>query len=448
MSARHPVLSIVLAAVNGAAIAQSAQAPSARPPVAPPASAASKPAEQQDAPKAVAYPAKDLLSPFRNPIDVYAPPDAVYRVLRTMQSLADAGNAAKSYDAEGREVVDDKRWQEARSELAKLRLDAGYLAQIMRLNRNSADRATAFYGAFYLTNTDHVFELIAHIPGEPERRTREAMLPRAIEFMRAHLLRKFGDLTKEQQDALAKALPEPGSPAAKAAGIVRGPIAADWLHKITLVPFFQLLDLDEAIDQAQGLWFLKEVFSIRQDLALLWLEPALPRVKELLVSQAPKVREQAIGLLQAIGPKDLPPPPSDDAELLVWADAAAKPLFPPIRNLNDTIVQLMPSPERDAIAAAGKDALATAAIGDSVNGQRKDGTRYRGFRIAHVPEALKPLAIPKEAVIVTINGVNITDAATLLHNVTSLLAQQKAPRKLFVEYILQGMPHAIEYRVL
>jgi hypothetical protein len=447
MSARLSVLSIAVAALSVPALTVTGLAQSTAPAATPTGTPAGKPV-QQDAAKPVAYPNKDLLSPFRNPVDVYAPPDEVYRALRTMQALADAGNAARSYDAEGREVVADKRWQDARDQLTKLRLDAGYLAQIMRLNRNSADRATAFYGAFYLTNTDHVFELIAHIPGEPERRTREAMLPRAIEFLRANLKRKFGDLGKEQQDALAKALPELGSPAAKAAGVVRAPIAADWLHKVTLVPFFQLLDLDEAIDQAQGLWFLKETFTIRQDLALLWLEPALPRVKELLLSKSPKVREQAIGLLQAIAPKDLPAPPSDDQALLVWADAAAKTLFPPIRNLNDTIVQLSPSPERDAIVAAGKTALETAAIGDSVNGQRKDGTRYRGFRIAHVPEALKPLAIPTEAVITTVNGVNITDATTLLQNVSTLLAQQKAPRKLFVEYVLQGMTHAIEYRVL
>ncbi|MFY9345362.1 MAG: hypothetical protein WAT39_22920 [Planctomycetota bacterium] len=398
--------------------------------------------------KAIAYPQRDLLSPFRTPSDAYAPPDEVFRLLRTMQALADAGNAKRGYDADGRESVDDPRWRDARSELARKGLDAGYLAQILRLNRNGADRATAFYGAFFVTEPNLVFELIAHIPGEPHQPTRQAMLPRAIEFLRKNLGRRFGDLDKDQKETLTRALPEPGSPAARAAGITRAPQDADWLHKITLVPFFQLLDLDEAIDQAQGLWFLKEVFTIRLDLALIWLEPALPRIHQLLLAKSATVREQAIGLLQAIGPKDLPPLPADDGQLIAWAEAAAKPLFPPIRNLNDTIVQLMPSPEREAVVAEGTKALEASAIGDPVNGVREDGTRYRGFRVITVPKGLSPLAIPAEAVITTVNGIAISDAASLLKAVRSQLQLLKHPRKLFVEYVLKGESHAVEYRVM
>lgn len=398
--------------------------------------------------KLIAYPQRDLLSPFRNPTDVYAPPDEIFRLLRTMQSLAEAGNAKKSFDASGREIVDDPRWEEARKQLATKRLDAGYLAQIMRLNRNTADRATAFYGAFFVENIDYVFELISHIPGEPERRIREAAMPRAIEFLRAHGKRQFGDLSKEQKEAMIKALPEPGSPAARTAGLTRAPVDGDWLHQITLVPFFQLLDLDEAIDQAQGLWFLKEVFTIRRDQALVWLEPALPRVKQLLLAKASDVRAQAIGLFQAIGGKDLPQPPAEDSALVAWADLAAKTMFPPIRNLNDTIVQLLPSPERDAIVTAATAALTTSAIGDPSTGHRDDGSRYRGFRIARVPDELKPLAIPTGAIITAVNGVNVFDAASLLRIVREQLAAMRHPRKLLVEYVLAGKSHAVEYRVL
>jgi hypothetical protein len=398
--------------------------------------------------KAIAYPDQDELSPFRNPQDVYAPPDEAYRLLRIMQALADAPNAPKSFDAEGREVVADPRWEDARGKLMAIGLDAGYLAQIMRLNRNAADRATAFYAAFHVRNVDHVFELIAHIPGEPVRRTREAALPRALAFVRANLQRRFGDLGKEQQEQLRKALPDPSSPAARRQGLTRAPVDADHLHSLTLVPFFQLLDLDDANDQAQALWFLHGVFAVRPDLALLWLEPALPRVKQLLLGDDERVRKEAITLLQAIGGKDLRPPPTDSAELAPWADEAAQALFPPIRNLNDAVVQLQPSPERDAIVQAGVAALERSSSGDPVSGQRSDGTRYRGYRIVTVPAELKALAIPAGAVITTVNGVAVGDAAALLQAVRAQLAQQRHPRKLIVEYLWQGEPRAVEYRIL
>lgn len=413
-------------------------------------------------PKAIAYPRQDVLSPFRTPTDAYAPPDEVYRQLRIMQTYADAADAAKSFDKDGREVIDDPRWREARTKALAIGVQAGYLASIMRLNRNADDRATAFYGAFLVADVDAVFELIAHIPGEPERRTRERAMPRAVEFLRANLKRRFGDLDKEKQEALAKALPQPGSPAAKAAGIVRAPIESDYLHKLVLTPFFQMLDLDEPIDQAQALWFLKEVFTIRYDLALIWLEPALPRMQQLLRSPSPQVREQAIGLLRAIAPKDLREPPADAADLAAWANEASKELFPPIRNLNDTIVQLHASPERDAIEAAGRKALEAGAIGDTAAGERKDGSKYRGFRVLAVPDELKALAIPATAVVTSVNGVAVTDAKTLLATVQKQLQiqleqQQKrakgaspaaAMRTLFVEYVLHGESRAVEYRVM
>lgn len=412
---------------------------------------AQAPKEQEKQPqeeKHVAYPQRDLLTPFRAPADVYAPPDELFRILRSMQALADARGAKKDFDADGREVVDDDNWRLLRGELAKKGVDAGYLAQIMRLNRNAADRATAFYAAFYASDVDNVFNLIGHIPGEPERKTREAALPRAIAFLRANVNRRFGDLGDERKEAIRKALPEPGSPVAMERGIVRGPVDEDYLHQLPLMPFFQLLDVDAAIDQAQGLWFLKETFLARKDLALQWLEPALPRVHQLLRSQSPQVREQAIGLVQAIGPKDLRQPPDDATELVAWAKEAAKEMFPPIRNLNDTIVQLFPSPERDAIVAAGEAALRASNIGDPVNGQRKDGTHYRGFRVARVPDELKVLAIPSEAVVTTVNGAPVSDAASLLQAVRQQLASKSSQHKLFVEYVLRGESHAVEYRVL
>jgi hypothetical protein len=332
-------------------------------------------------------------------------------------------------------------------DLLRLGLDAGYLAQIMRLNRNPVDRATAFYGAFYCDNVGYVIELIEHIPGEPLRATRERALPRAIEFLRQNLNRRFGDLGKEQQAEIVKAMPQPGSPAAKARGITRAPTDSDPLHEIRLQPFFQLLDLEEPLDQAQGLWFLKEVFRQRLDLAQLWLEPALPRLRQLLGSADERVRAQAIELVQVVGPKDLVAPPDDDRARVDWANAAWKTLFPPIRNQNDAIVELHPSPERDALAAAAVAALETSAIGDPYAKRHDDGKWVRGFRVARVPDELKPLAIPAGAIITAVNGLGVSDAATLLRTVRRQLEIAKHPRSLILEYLRDGTTHAVEYRL-
>jgi len=406
-------------------------------------------AQQQ---KQIAYPQRDVLSPFRSPGDVYAPPDALYNLLRRMRSIAEDPATKKDFDTEGREIADQESWQEAKKEVDRIGLDAGYLAQIMRLSKNTADRATAFYAAFYCKRPDYVINLISHIPGEPERKTREAAFPRAIAYLRAHLKRRFGELSDDEKKTLTSSLPEPGSPAAKAAGIVRKPQDADYLNPTAqwLIPFFQLLDLDDPLDQAQGLWFLKEVFLLRLDLALVWLEPALPRVRELIGSGNEKVREQAIGLLAAIGPADLPRPKVDaeSTELQAFAERAARALFPPIRNLNDAIVQLHPSPERDAIVVEGKKALENSSIGDPMSGKTKDGMPFRGLRIAHVPDKLKALAIPKDAVITTVNGVAVQDAPSLLRVVKAQIETLKHPRVLLVEYVFEGGTHAVEYRLM
>ena len=399
-------------------------------------------------PKPSGYAERDILSPFRSPAEVYAPPDKLFGLLRVMRQIADDPNSRRSFDENGREIVDDERWRAARRDVDQLGIDAGYMAGIVRMSKNADDRATAFYASFYCNNVGYVFNLIAHIPGEPWRKTREAMLPRAAEFVRANLGRRYGSLSEDEKRALA--LPKPGSPEAKAAGITRGPVDDDPLHTLNLVPFFQLLDVDEPLDQAQALWFLQQVFAVRGDLALVWLEPMLPRLRQLLTGSDAKVRTQAIGLFAQIGPEGLARP-ADDADtqaLLDFAYAAQKALFPPIRNLNDAIVQMQPSAERDALLAAAKQAAANESIGDPSHGKTKDGVAFRGFRIAHVPADLRPLAIPEGSVITTINGAPVTTAAQVVTTVTDLLGKLKHPRVLVVEYVHDGESHAIEYRIL
>ena len=117
-------------------------------------------------------------------------------------------------------------------------------------------------------------------------------------------------------------------------------------------------------------------------------------------------------------------------------------------NLNNTIVQLHPSPERDAIVAAGIKALEGASLGEPNFGKTKDGITYRGFHVLHVPDALKELAIPKGAVITAVNGVPVDDSAKLLRAVQSQLKVAKHPRVLFIDYVLEQAPRVVEYRIM
>ena len=51
-------------------------------------------------------------------------------------------------------------------------------------------------------------------------------------------------------------------------------------------------------------------------------------------------------------------------------------------------------------------------------------------------------------VVTSVNGVSVTDAASLLHAVREQLQPAKRPKSLFVEYVLDGVKRAVEYRVL
>jgi len=413
------------------------------------AAGAALPAQNE---KAVAYPERDLLSPFRAPAEVYAPPDRLFNALRRMRSIAEDPAEAREFDAEGREILDHKAWRAARAEVDQIGIDASYLAGILRMSKNADDRATALYAMFFCKQPEYILNLIGHIPGEPVRKLREQAFPRAIAWLQANLGKRFGDLSEEQKKLMLATIPEIGSPAARAAGLERLPRDEDplYVQTLRLVPFFQLLDLDEPIDQAQGLWFLKEVFRMRDDLALMWLEPALPRVRQLLVGDDERVRAEAIGLLQAIGPRDLPPVGVEASPntLQDYAERAVRRLFPPIRNFNNAIVQLFPSPERDALAEAAVAALAEDSLGEATFGKLKDGSPFRGYRLRHVPDALKPLALPVGAVITSVNGVVVRDAASLLQTTRQQLELLAHPRKLIVEYVRGDSMHAVEYRVM
>lgn len=408
-----------------------------------------------------AYPTTDILSPFRNPQEICAPPDELFAKLRTMRRIADAPGAPRSFGPDGREVIDDDTWRLVKKEVDAIGLDAGMLANLMRVSRNADERGVAFYAGFYCANEDYVFNLISHIPGEPERKIRERAYPRAVEFLRAHLGRTFGELSADEQQIVLRDMPKPGSPAAEARGIKRLPQPADTLFSINLTPFFQLLDLDHPLDQAQGLWFLGECFAVRRDLALAWLEPALPRVRQILGGDDRDARTQAIALLAAIGPAgaELPAVDADAATLDAFADRAIRAMFPPIRRLSEGLVLLLPSPDRDAIVAAGREALDGDRIGELARGKGSDGQYWFGFRVDRVPETLAVLGIPKGAVVLRVNGVPVRDGRSLLQAIGDQFfvreVQKDGPprmrptsqARLFVEMRVGDHERAMEYRV-
>jgi hypothetical protein len=406
------------------------------------------------------YPARDVLSPFRAPDEIAAPPDALFAALRTMRRIADDPAAVKSFDVDGREVIDDEMWRAAREEAERIGVDAGMIAVQIRSNRNADERALAFYGAFFCGNIDHVFNLISHIPGEPVRQTRERAYPRAIAFLKAHVGRRFGDLSPERKAAIQAEMPQIGSPAAKARGITRMPTDEDMLHTVHLPPFYQLLDLDDAMDQAQGLWFVKETCLARRDLAASTLEPALPRIRQLLRSPEASVRHEAFGVFCAIADKDLKVPDAKDtAAVESFAVAAGKSMFPPLRRTSEGLLWLLPGEERDALVAAALAALDKESLGRPDRGETSSGVPFRGFRIDTVPEALASLAIPQGAVILSVNGVAIHDAKSLRKAVEDQfwfidrseskegVKKQKSTATIVVEYQKGDETKAMEYRV-
>ena len=103
----------------------------------------------------------------------------------------------------------------------------------------------------------------------------------------------------------------------------------------------------------------------------------------------------------------------------------------------------MPGEENTALMLA----LENSSIGDHISKQLDDGQWLRGFRVAHVPEALTPLAIPEGAIILRMNGAPILNAKTLL-STTKAFLEAGIPRRLIVEYVVDDEERAVEYRVM
>jgi len=393
----------------------------------------------------------DILTPFRNPTQDYAPPDAVYEALRTMQAVAE-GPARDSVrtDQDGREVCDHPEWKAAfqRLEAAKGPSYENYLAQIMRRSRSVEDRATAFYGAFFGDHPEHVINLISHIPGEPFRPTREKALARAIPYLRVHLTRRFGDLSETEQAELMAGRPQVGSPAAKSMGITSDPTAESFLYALNLKPFAELLLVEDPLDRAQGWWFFKELVQLRRGDVDSWMRPMVLRMRRAAVSDNKVERNEVFGLLAAIDPQRRSPPPIDaegDA-LTDWINDVIESVFPPIRTVSEGLVEIYPGRQREELIAVGRDVLRRGGLGEFKADRFENGDWYRGIQINALLPPLEKLGLPVGAVLCSLNGQPITGEKQLLDAVTKQLTAGAV--SLIVEYARGGEMRAVEFRVL
>ncbi|MEM7202992.1 MAG: hypothetical protein AAF628_22220 [Planctomycetota bacterium] len=365
------------------------------------------------------------LRPFRNPQENVATPQPLFRNLQLMVNRIEAiGADQMRFDEDGREVCDDPTWQRTREKvLGQLFNMATVFGLVMRDSRHPNDRRLAAYGAFLVDRVDHVFDLMKFFPGEPVRETREAALRRSIAFLRVHWPKNV----------------EPDD------GAVTDQAAEQAQYQVQIEPFAALMAEPDPRDQAQGLWFLKELCGIRDNVYPALLALARPRLGELLTSADPLVRQEARGFLQAADPEHREPPKADDNDaLLAWSEAVLYDVFPPIRRVNEGRTDLFPSADLDQLVKVGRDALQGDAIGSTEQGRLQPGLYYRGFRVTRLPEPLDRLGIPVDAVITAVNGTPVTSGPDLLKAIETWLEHRHV---LMVEFLVNRQSRAIEFRI-
>ncbi len=369
----------------------------------------------------------DGLMPFRSPQQNVEAPQDLFRDLQLMVSLVEnPGEYEVHFDEDGREVCTNPIWQRTREIIkGKMFNMAALFGIVLRDSRHTNDRKLAAYGTFYVDKVSDIFELIAFLPGEPAREIREPAFRRAIGFLRVHW--------PQDQEVDPEAPVDPDYPTPP-------------LYRLDAGPFLALLDLDDPRDQAQGLWFLKELCVIRPDTAGVLLGHAEPRLRRLLQSDDRIVHAEAREFLHWADPKHREPPPADaGAEVLMqWLDAVMYDVFPPIRRVNKGRVDLYPSDDLTRIIADGQEALRGQALGRPTSGQRRDGTPFRGFKLQRLPAPLDKLRLPLDCVILSISGTSVATGEDIL---TAIEARLRHGKSLQVEYQLGERVHMMEYHV-
>ena len=365
------------------------------------------------------------LMPFRSPQQNVEAPDDLFRDLQLMIGLAEKpGEFEVRFDDAGREASDNPVWLRTREVMkGKMFNMAAMFGIILRDSRHVNDRKLAAYGTFYVEDVGQVFELIAFLPGEPDRSIRQEAFRRAIAFLRVHW--------PKQKEPDPDVEPDPDYPPGA-------------VHTLEVMPFIGLLNLDEVRDQAQGLWFLKELCSIRDDCHPILLFHSHERLRSLLVSKDRIVRREAREYLRWADPKHREPPAADasDPELLAWLEAVVYDVFPPIRRVNKGRTDLYASKDLDQLVKVGREALETKAIGGMHLDKLRNGQLYRGFKVMRLPAPLDQLRIPLNAVVTAINGTPVATGEDIIKTLELWLEHKPV---LMVEYVAGGKTHAMEF---
>jgi hypothetical protein len=366
------------------------------------------------------------LRPFRHPSQDVQVPEELFRNLQVLFNISEhpEGHAITVND-QGREVCDHPTWQQKYDEVKRQLFNmATVFGLVLRDSSHVNDRTLAAYGTFLLDDPQPICELIAFLPGEPEREIREPALRRAIEFLRVQLPKNTDVVTGNGEP--------PAQPKAR--------------YSIDLGPYFALLAVDDYRDQVQAMWFLAELAQIRPETGPMILHYSKKHLREHLGSERELLRTQARTLLERADPKHRKPPAADAdrAAVLAWLDEVLYEVFPPIRAVSDGLTDLYPGADLDEIVAVGRDALSREAIGEPFSGKLKSGVFYRGFRVARLPEPLDKLRIPVGAVITNVCGRPVATGAEIVQALERWLAKRD---DVIVEYAWNGDTRVMEYRL-
>ncbi|MDA0934151.1 MAG: hypothetical protein O3C51_11900 [Planctomycetota bacterium] len=380
--------------------------------------------------------AVDWRMPFRSPQANLVPPEDMWAHLRPMYEIARQAAPDNVQIEDGIEVVLDPSWLEHRKAFEAVRQDAGYVSLVLRDSKHVADRAIAFYGAFYLSDPQQVMQLIEHIPGEPSRGLREDAYRRAAGYIQAHL----GDKVEGDLEAWEKLDVGPAGQ--------RPPRPGEFLFGFDPTAFVALWSVDDDRDHEQGLWFLARCADARQGIGVAAWMLGRDRLRELAASGSPKVRVAVADFVRAVSGLTCTLEADASADdWVAWLSKAHDEVFPPLRCVSAGLYDLYPHADRDELARVGRAHLAAGTLGtDNVLGSTKAGLPYRGFRIEKLPAPLDQLGLEPGCVLISVNGTPTPTSARLTQVLERALP---APAQFVAEFVdVAGRNKAIRYRVL
>ncbi len=387
-------------------------------------------------------PGFEYLRPFRAPNKNLQPPLEFYDELRKLDAIARNPNGARVwFDDDGREACDHPAWKEGRTRaLIKGTQMGGYLAVVGQESESVGDRRLAHYGSYFVDSVQDTIAIMSLIPGEPVATIREEAMPRALAFLRVHLVKNRGG-----EGGVRDATPTDHAEG-RAVGNKVYENPDEPIYDFDVRPWCALVEAGDTSARAQALWFLREVIGFRKEVGPVTLALTQTFLGPLVMHENQELRKQARAYVHVVDPERRALPKEDAAaeDVQRWLAQVIYTVFPPIRRVSSGLYDLHQSADLDRIAATGADLLARDALGSVASGT-VGGVYYRGYRLQRIPKPLDQLGIPVDAVITHVNGLPITDSKSLLDAVKLVLESRKA---LMVEFVADRQTKAIEYRVL